>query len=176
MRRHCLVVTSIFPDIDASIIAELNSTDVNIQVAQTLESLLFAPENTDVAAILINYDSPEDVREGAFDAVDGDLTVTEPNGNGGSDTIYRLREGIERFLITDINNAAATARAQSTIPIMCDLLATGSGVGVFNHVPGGCNTLFLDGHCTFIRYPGEGPVTPPMAVILGMIVAAFGVD
>lgn len=44
-------------------------------------------------------------------------------GNGGSDIIYRLREGIERFLITDINNAAQSAQAQSTVWIMGDQIA-----------------------------------------------------
>jgi prepilin-type processing-associated H-X9-DG protein len=33
----------------------------------------------------------------------------------------------------------------------------------FNHVPGGCNVLFLDGHVEFIKYPGEFPVTETMA-------------
>ena len=32
--------------------------------------------------------------------------------------LYRLREGVERFLITDINNPAATAMSQSSLPIM----------------------------------------------------------
>ncbi len=32
--------------------------------------------------------------------------------------LYRLREGVERFLITDINNPAASAIAQSTLPVM----------------------------------------------------------
>ncbi|HDP34407.1 MAG TPA: prepilin-type N-terminal cleavage/methylation domain-containing protein, partial [Candidatus Hydrogenedentes bacterium] len=36
-------------------------------------------------------------------------------GNGGSNTIYRLMEGVERFMITDINNPGASAQAQSTI-------------------------------------------------------------
>ena len=35
-------------------------------------------------------------------------------GTAGGDTLYRLREGIERFLITDINNPGASAQAQST--------------------------------------------------------------
>ena len=29
---------------------------------------------------------------------------------------------------------------------------------VFNHVPGGANVLFLDGHVEFVRYPGKFPV------------------
>src|SRR5690606_30836711 len=52
-------------------------------------------------------------------------------GNGGGDTILRLKEGIERFMITDINNPAAGAQAQSTIPVMADLAST--TVEQFNH-------------------------------------------
>lgn len=76
--------------------------------------------------------------------------------------VYRVREGIERFFITDINNPAASARAQSTIAIMHDELAANisslDGNPAANHVPGGGNVLFLDGHVSFIRYPGEYPI------------------
>jgi prepilin-type N-terminal cleavage/methylation domain-containing protein/prepilin-type processing-associated H-X9-DG protein len=81
-------------------------------------------------------------------------------------TVYRLREGIERFAITDINNPAGSARAQSEIAVMWDTFAgkdfltnQGSATGVFNHIPGGCNVLYMDGHVEFIRYPGRYPVT-----------------
>lgn len=83
-------------------------------------------------------------------------------GTGGSDsTIYRTREGIERFMITDINNPAASAQAQSTIPMMWDRIDNaGQGrTALFNHIPGGCNCLYMDGHTTWIRYPGEHPIT-----------------
>ena len=40
------------------------------------------------------------------EACDGDSSVTAPYGNSGGSTVYRLREGIERFMITDINNPA----------------------------------------------------------------------
>ena len=39
-----------------------------------------------------------------------------PTGNGGGNNIYRLREGIERFLITDINNPAASANSSLPSP------------------------------------------------------------
>ncbi len=75
-------------------------------------------------------------------------------------TLTPLREGIERFLITDINNPAAGAGAQSTIAIMYDHALTygadepdKAGVAEFNHVPGGANVLFMDGHVEFGRYP-----------------------
>ena len=97
-------------------------------------------------------------------------------GNGGGDMIYRLREGIERFLITDINNPAASAQAQSDIFIMFDLIGTGAGTSTFNHIPGGCNVLYMDGHVEFIRYVGSNggtaPVIPAVATIVGSIAGA----
>jgi prepilin-type processing-associated H-X9-DG protein len=91
------------------------------------------------------------------------------NGNGGTSTIYRLREGIERFLITDINNPAASAKAQSEVPIMWDQLATNPQA--YNHIPGGANVLYLDGHATFLRYPGQAPVNLNTAVVGGALTA-----
>jgi len=77
---------------------------------------------------------------------------------------HKLREGIERFFITDINNPAATASAQSELPVLYDAWAThetyGSenvGTARFNHVPGGSNVLFMDGHVEFARYPSAMP-------------------
>ncbi len=85
--------------------------------------------------------------------IDVDAPAAAGLGNGGSTTVYRLRDGIERFLITDINNPGAAAQAQSSVWIMSDLLSQGSSKDpLFNHVPGGCNVLFMDGHVEFIRY------------------------
>jgi prepilin-type N-terminal cleavage/methylation domain-containing protein/prepilin-type processing-associated H-X9-DG protein len=92
---------------------------------------------------------------------DRDVSGLSPEGNGGGDTVYRLREGIERFLITDINNPAGSAQGQSTVWVMFDLLATNAAY--FNHVPGGSNVLFMDGHVEFVRYPGAQPVNDLMA-------------
>jgi prepilin-type N-terminal cleavage/methylation domain-containing protein/prepilin-type processing-associated H-X9-DG protein len=78
-------------------------------------------------------------------------------------TAYRFREGIERFFITDINNPAATSRAQSTLPVMWDVVI--KSTGGFSHVPGGANVLFMDGHAEFLHYPSEFPVTPEWAII-----------
>ncbi|MBW7863373.1 MAG: DUF1559 domain-containing protein [Candidatus Hydrogenedentes bacterium] len=96
------------------------------------------------------------------------IATQEPVGNAGGTTVYRLREGIERFLITDINNPGATAQAQSSIYIMGDYLAT--NVTKFNHVPGGSNVLFMDGHVEFMRYPGtKAPVTKSIALAAGAL-------
>ena len=100
---------------------------------------------------------------------DEDLSVSEGFGNGGGTTVYRLREGIERFMITDINNAAASAQAQSNIWIMFDQVAT--NVQAFNHVPGGSNVLYLDGHVEFLKYsnPGKAPVNRGCANLFGSV-------
>ncbi len=91
------------------------------------------------------------------------------NGNGGGQTIYRVREGIERFMITDINNPAASAQAQSTLPIMWDQLATNAEA--YNHIPGGANVLYMDGHVQFLRYPSEAPVNVGCATLGGVLTA-----
>lgn len=88
-----------------------------------------------------------------------DVTVTAGNGNAGGSTIMRLREGVERFMITDINNPAGGAKAQSAIAIMWDQISTtpGDTTGTtMNHIPGGSNVLYLDGHVEFIKYEPNG--------------------
>lgn len=94
----------------------------------------------------------------------------------GPTMLYRLREGIERFFVTDINNPAATARAQSDIATMHDMLAATvnvEGSSVANHVPGGGNVLYLDGHVEFVRYPGTWPICASWAVIMSDPTALF---
>jgi len=85
-------------------------------------------------------------------------------GNAGGNTIHRLREGIERFLITDINNPAGSAQAQSEIQVMTDLVA--AAPELYNHIPGGANVLHMDGHVSFIKYPGKGFISPAMAWVV----------
>ncbi|NIA15111.1 MAG: DUF1559 domain-containing protein [Nitrospiraceae bacterium] len=99
---------------------------------------------------------------------DGDIGgVPAPYGNGGGTTIYRFREGIERFLITDINNPAASAMAQSGLAIMWDHVSIKPSSGAtFNHVPGGCNVLYMDGHVSFVRYPAEFPASRNWASLM----------
>jgi len=90
---------------------------------------------------------------GLADPTGGDAYL----GNGETDTVHRLREGIERLLITDINNPGASAKAQTEVFMAFDLVATNAPD--FNHVPGGANVLYLDGHVDFIKYPSpEAPV------------------
>ena len=100
--------------------------------------------------------------------------VDNPGGNGGGDTIYRLREGIERFMITDINNPGASAMAQSELPVSWDYQRfspgddRGAPVSDFNHVPGGSNVLYMDGHVEFAKYPSQ--YRPAPLSIIGPII------
>jgi len=95
-------------------------------------------------------------------------------GNGGSNTIFRLREGIERFLITDINNPGISQAAASTLPVAWDLINLApQGAGEFNHVPGGSNVLFADGHVEFLRY-SEGVEEFPVNGQFARITLAVG--
>ncbi|HOZ48762.1 MAG TPA: prepilin-type N-terminal cleavage/methylation domain-containing protein [Candidatus Hydrogenedentes bacterium] len=90
-------------------------------------------------------------------------------GNGGGQVIYRLREGVERFATHDVANAGETALAQSEIFVMLDALSTQTDR--FNHLPGGCNVLYMDGHVEFVKYPGKAPVTPELAQGVALIKA-----
>lgn len=112
----------------------------------------------------------------AVRTLDNDLSHSTLNGygNAGGNTIYRLREGIERFLITDINNPAASAQAQSEIVVMFDVINLSSDIGgaAFNHVPGGGNVLYMDGHVEFVKYDryGEFPINEPTAALMAFVV------
>jgi prepilin-type N-terminal cleavage/methylation domain-containing protein/prepilin-type processing-associated H-X9-DG protein len=82
-----------------------------------------------------------------------DEGVPAPLANGQTNTVYRLREGIERFFVTDINNPGASMEAQSSIVVMHD--AVSEEPTHFNHIPGGANVLYMDGHVAFVRWvPG----------------------
>jgi prepilin-type processing-associated H-X9-DG protein len=92
----------------------------------------------------------------------------QDNGTLAPDTLFRLREGVERFLITDINNPGAADATVTVVPVLMDpwgqegKIADGGAPGprleVFNHIPGGSNILYLDGHVDFQRYPGDFPM------------------
>ena len=73
----------------------------------------------------------------------------------------RLSEGVERFLITDINNPSRANISQSSIPVMFDRVDL-DPMG-FNHVPGGGNVLYMDGHVEFSKYPINFPIVRAMA-------------
>ena len=83
--------------------------------------------------------------------------------------LHRLKEGNERFLGTDMDHPSIGAKAQSEIPVMWDDIVyvtpfvadDPSILTTFNHVPGGGNVLYMDGHAEFVKFAspkGEFPV------------------
>ena len=60
----------------------------------------------------------------------------------GDRTMFRIREGIDRFMITDINNPGASAKAQSDLPI---LLESSYIANLRSKLPV-TKVLYLDGH------------------------------
>ena len=104
-----------------------------------------------------------------FEFLEKDIPVAPGRGNGGGLIVYRIREGVERFLITDINNPASASIAQSILPVMWDMLATKTEY--FNHAPGGSNVLFMDGHIEFLKYSRQqkAPVNEMVALAGGLM-------
>ena len=116
-----------------------------------------------------NYDEDLDMTSGTWPTT---VDAAVATGTSGGTKIYRLKEGVERFLITDINNPGGSARAQSAIVVQWDTFgdfknasATAGGMA-FNHVPGGCNVLYMDGHVGFLKYPSEYPVVNDSGMLL----------
>jgi len=72
-------------------------------------------------------------------------------------------------MITDLNNPAGSAQAQSSIWVMADLVST--EVSLMNHVPGGANVLYMDGHVEFLRYDelGEAPANAATAILVAIL-------
>jgi prepilin-type processing-associated H-X9-DG protein len=91
-----------------------------------------------------------------------DIEVGAGRGSGGLDRLLRLREGVERFFIDNISDAAASARLQSEIPIMMDRMSSEYEA---HHIPGGGNVLFMDGHVEYIKFP-NWPYTPEAVELL----------
>ena len=85
-----------------------------------------------------------------------DLQISEEHK-----TILRIREGVERFYITDINDPNARGRAQSEIPTLIEWPDK-------HEVDGqqGGNVLYMDGHIEFVPYPGKWPMTEKTVSIL----------
>jgi len=150
-------------------------------VAVTLSSMLWYAGEPDGAEA--SFGQPDIANAGCpsswtsivrFGRVNGDITSSDIESYmwGGTQgyldegdtfwptTVPRLKDGIERFFITDINNPAAGSMAQSGLMVMWDAWGASRVWGGadfnetlgFNHVPGGANLLFMDGHVEFQKY------------------------
>lgn len=101
-----------------------------------------------------------------FENPDRDFEILHPTL--GTLDVHRLREGIERFFVTDINDPTRSTQAQSTIAVLFD--AVSPTVENYNHIPGGSNVLYMDGHVEFVKYPSDRfPVTVEFAEFAGYL-------
>ncbi len=115
----------------------------------------FDPESVgDVVAFALTL-LDTDVVMGFLEMYESGFSPEAKESNLGP--VPRLRMGIERFFIKDINNPAATAAASSEIPVMWDEIAVYGGATTFNHVPGGGNCLYMDGHVEWLTWPSKFP-------------------
>ena len=144
----------------------LDETQLN-SPAVTIDTIL-ADVHPDLAIALANLVGTI----GSAWVNDGDGSVFGNDMEAGDTTFYRLREGIERFFITDINNPAASAQAQSNVWVMNDDL-NGGRPDLMNHIPGGGNVLYMDGHVSFVKYPSETPFSRGWAVWLDYALGAL---
>jgi len=142
-------------------------TKDNVNIVGTDENLdpSVAGVNIDTGFIGALFGAIMAAMAGNTEVLDDNLEYT--NDSGQDVTVYRLREGIERFFITDINNPAGSALAQSELPIMFDEITTNTKN--FSHIPGGCNVLYMDGHVQFLKYPSTFPVSVTWATIYGWL-------
>lgn len=81
--------------------------------------------------------------------------------------VFRIREGVERFQITDINNPSAADISQTTVAVAFDRIDLNPQG--FNHLPGGANVLYMDGHVEWSKYPGPFPTNRAWATLVDQI-------
>jgi len=60
-----------------------------------------------------------------------------------------------------------SALSQSDIWIYFDGATT--EIGQYNHIPGGGNILYMDGHVEFVRYPSESPLSRGIVELMAML-------
>jgi len=176
--KASMIVGDTEPAVSCSALAKMQAAGVNVGnlppgalLPRQINAILYTL--FDVAVLMPYYIG---TAHGFPSTADNDADMSDPGmnepagcGNGGSNTVYRLKDGVERFLITDINNAGGANVAQGSVWVMFDLVATTASA--FNHIPGGSNVLYMDGHVEFKKYAedGEIPVNGAMATFVGLL-------
>jgi hypothetical protein len=80
-----------------------------------------------------------------------DINTSEEAQQKGLPRVFQLREGIERFLITDINDPNAGGKARSKVPVIWELPG--------NHDESGGWVVYMDGRTEWLPYPGPFPMS-----------------
>lgn len=126
--------------------------------------MLYAKNSLSVGVEVTGGTTGTNITPAVWSNRNNDRTYNLPSGKVAF--VGRLREGLERFFITDINNPGGSAAAQSNILVMADearayngsgqVFGGLDGSGRFNHVPGGVNALYMDGHVEWLKYVTPG--------------------
>jgi hypothetical protein len=87
-----------------------------------------------------------------------DLAADEGKGSGGGNTLFRLREGVERKVAKNANDDAEATRLAAQIPVLIERPG--------HHEMAGGNVLYLDGTVRWVN-PGEWPMTKATDDALG---------
>jgi prepilin-type N-terminal cleavage/methylation domain-containing protein/prepilin-type processing-associated H-X9-DG protein len=163
------------PTIDSGLLQLTPSVPVYSQMAYLLLAITKNPLNSNGAFGDGNPDNDGDLDKDVnnSNAETMIMALSKPAGqhlgNGSDSTIYHLREGVERFMISNINDAGSSNVSQSMLPVMWDNVASNmSSSTQFNHVPGGANVLYMDGHAEFARYPTAFPASAAYAGLGGL--------
>jgi len=81
-----------------------------------------------------------------------DAILPQGTGNARSDRILRLREGVERFVVTDINNPMVYPSSGTPAVMWDNPWIKFDTPGSPNHSGfGGMNVLFMDGHVGYLK-------------------------
>lgn len=91
-----------------------------------------------------------------------DLPAPPGKGSFGGDVFLRFGD-----------NAVAVAKDKGVelgaIPVIWDQAADDGYITYFNHIPGGSNVGYLDGHVEYVRYGGVWPMTKQMLTTMGAL-------
>jgi prepilin-type processing-associated H-X9-DG protein len=93
-------------------------------------------------------------------------------GNSGTNMLYRLREGVERYQRPDPLTPESQRSGQSTVAVMMDRVSASDEASM--HLGGGANVLYLDGHVDFMKFPDGRPVSPDVLWITECVGVAGG--
>ncbi len=163
-------------DLNAAVFSNVSAfldDEGGVDAAKVIPAMMGAGlDPSGLAALYTVWDAVDDdlaFSHLADDDIDVEKVLTDAGmgmafQTGSPSTVYRLREGIERFFVTDINNPSGSAQAQSDIWVMWDIASV--EVNQFNHIPGGSNVLYMDGHVEFVRFPDKAPVCRVLALIM----------
>jgi len=97
----------------------------------------------------------ESAMKGLFDRGEEGISraIEFKDETGNEVAMLPLSEGIQRFLITDVNNPGASWVGGTNIPVIFDRVSFAPLLRNHNRLAG--NILFLDGHVEFVKHPSN---------------------